>query len=151
MNKFLFLLTRFANEMYRYKYKFLIIFLFLLSGAFGFLLSLYVHRYENVSHLETYHYPATFVRQLEGDRNAGKKIFQEFCAACHAENPSIQVNAPRINDAQYWKALRKLGISALLKITIQGKGAMPARGGCFECSDEQLEMTIEYILNNSIR
>jgi len=30
----------------------------------------------------------------------------------------------------------------LLEHTSEGFGAMPARGGCFECTDEQLELAI---------
>jgi cytochrome c5 len=44
---------------------------------------------------------------------------------------------------------RQLGLDILLNITVNGVGAMPARGGCFECSDEQLRTTIRYILDHS--
>jgi len=37
-------------------------------------------------------------------------------------------------------------MDTLLKMTIQGVGAMPARGGCFECSDGQLKEAIIYML-----
>jgi cytochrome c5 len=128
--------------------KTLIVFIFAISGLSGFIVSLYLHRQsEDIRFIETYHYPATFVKQLEGDPEAGKKIFNEFCAACHAENPSIEVNAPLIGDVKRWQAYRKLKMPTLLKLTIQGNGAMPARGGCFECSDQQLEMAIRYILD----
>jgi cytochrome c5 len=61
----------------------------------------------------------------------------------------IDVNAPRLGDKKAWLMRQKLGLTNLLKITVNGKGAMPARGGCFECSDKQLLMAIQYILNNS--
>lgn len=126
--------------------KILIIVILMISGLSGFLLSLYLHQNKEIHTIETYHYPATFVKQLNGDPEAGKKIFLEFCAACHSENPSVDVNAPRINDKEKWKAYRALKMPALLKLTIEGNGAMPARGGCFECSDAQLEMAIKYML-----
>jgi len=135
-----------------------IIFLLLLSGLSGFIFSLYTHRNGNrmvdqsvnyATTRETFHYPALLVKQLQGDPQAGKKIFQEFCAACHAEKPLIDLPAPRINDVKAWAALKQLGIENLLKLTINGVGAMPARGGCFECSDEQLRETIHYILSVS--
>lgn len=129
--------------------KFFIIFTLLISGLSGFLLSLHFHRHQEVRTIETYHYPATFVKQLQGDPEAGKKIFFEFCAACHSESPAIDVNAPRINDKAKWDVYRDLKMPTLLKLTIQGSGAMPARGGCFECSDAQLEMAIQYILSSA--
>ena len=81
--------------------------------------------------------------------DAGRKIFKEFCATCHAEQPLIDIRAPRIGDKAIWSALSKQGFATLLKVTIEGRGAMPARGGCFECSDAQLTETIQYILKNS--
>ena len=128
--------------------KIVIILLLLLSGLSGFLLSVYQHRITSSKEIQTIqvaHYPATFVKQLKGDPNAGEKIFTEFCAACHSSHPFIDVHAPRINDKKTWKVRRQIGIDALMKITIGGAGAMPARGGCFECSDAQLRETIEYM------
>ena len=129
-----------------------IILILLFSGFFGFLLSFY-HEKSNQQQdplvLETFHSPETFVKQLQNDPEAGKKIFYEFCAACHAKRPQIDIVAPRIGDRKAWRGLRSLGKKHLLSITVHGLGAMPARGGCFECSDEQLQMAVDYIMDNS--
>ncbi len=121
-----------------------IILLFILSGVCGFLFSLYNHP---SSDAKLYHSPISFVKHIKGDKDAGRKIFNEFCASCHAVNPVISVNAPRVNDKKRWDKYRKLGVQTLLIMTLQGQGAMPARGGCFECSDEQLRETIQYMLS----
>jgi cytochrome c5 len=123
----------------------IIILLLVLSGISGFLFSLY--RHQSPDGPQVFHSPTSFVKQIQGDKDAGRKIFNEFCASCHAANPVISVNAPRIDDKRRWDAYRKLGIETLLNMTIQGRGAMPARGGCFECSDEQLKEVLDYILN----
>ena len=137
---------------------FLISLSLLISGALGFTISWYVHHSEQqlseISSLDTpiiqtYHSPISFVKQLKDDPDAGRKIFKEFCTSCHGVNPIIDIHAPRIGDKKVWKGLRQLGIDSLLKLTIKGVKAMPARGGCFECSDQQLRETIEYILQNS--
>ncbi len=99
--------------------------------------------------IETFHSPALFVKQLAGDRDAGRKIFREFCATCHAKTPVIEMDAPRLDDKKAWQLRRKMGVDALLTITVNGAGAMPARGGCFECSDEQLRETIQYMLEQA--
>jgi cytochrome c5 len=134
----------------------LIIVIFMMSGILGFVSSWYFHaksavpdRSSHVEIIETYHYPATFVKQLMGDPDAGKKIFKEYCSTCHAKEPMIDIRAPRIGDKAAWRPKGKLGVDVLLKITIQGVAAMPSRGGCFECSDEQLRETIQYILDQS--
>lgn len=129
-------------------YTIIIVLLLGLSGASGFLLSLYVH-HDHPQTIKISHSPTSFVKQIKGDKDAGRKIFNEFCASCHSSEPVIGVNAPRINDKKRWEAYGKLGMSALLKLTIQGRGAMPARGGCFECSDEQLKEAVVYMLKAS--
>lgn len=98
-----------------------------------------------------HHSPFSFVKQLKGDPDAGRKIFKEFCAACHDANPRIDINAPRVGDHKTWQGLRQLGMESLLSMTIKGAKAMPARGGCFECSDEQLREAIEYMLKMSYK
>jgi cytochrome c5 len=128
----------------------LIIIILLVSGLLGFLLSL--HHFQTTTPaatqtMQTFHYPTLFVAQLRGDPRAGEKIFKEYCASCHAPTPIIEVSAPRVGDQKAWQFRRQLGIDVLLKITVNGVGAMPARGGCFECSDEQLRETIRYMLN----
>jgi cytochrome c5 len=137
----------------------LIISVLMLSGLVGFFISLYQHANDEVPRptgvtgdvqlIETYHFPSTFVKQLHGDSRAGEKIFKQFCTSCHGNPPIIDIKAPRIGDKNAWDIRRKMGMQTLMKITTMGVGAMPARGGCFECSDDQLRETIRYILNES--
>lgn len=133
--------------------KIIILFVFFLSGLMGLLFSLYIHRsvpsVDTVPVIETFHSPAIFVKQLQGDPLAGEKIFQAFCGACHADRPLIDIAAPHLHDKKTWNFKRKIGEKALLAITINGAGLMPARGGCFECSDAQLQEAIRYILRES--
>ncbi|EKD55218.1 MAG: Cytochrome c5 [uncultured bacterium] len=131
----------------------MIILLFILSGALGFVFSLYryeSHHEEVVQQIETFHYPVLFVKQLTGDPHAGKKIFKQFCASCHGNPALIDINAPHIGDREAWKLRRKMGMKSLMEMTINGAGAMPARGGCFECSDAQLREAVHYMLNQSM-
>ena len=122
------------------------------SGVLGFWFSLSRESVSSFQHVRTtFHSPSTFVRQLEGDPEAGSKIFHMFCASCHASAPLIDVEAPPIGDEKRWSLWSKVGRLTLLQLTLQGKGAMPARGGCFECSDAQLMEAIDYILKNSLQ
>jgi len=137
----------------------LIVSLLMLSGFAGFIISLYFHRSSDipipnnvtgdVQLIETFHYPSFFVKQLEHDPKAGEKIFKQFCTSCHGKPPIIDIKAPRIGDQVEWEIRKKMGMKTLMQLTKHGVGAMPARGGCFECNDHQLEQTIEYILNQS--
>lgn len=128
----------------------LCIFILLLSGVLGFVVSWYHHKSliaPTAQGMQTFHYPTLFVNQLLGDKNAGEKIYTEYCSSCHSPNPVIDINAPATGNEKAWHFRRQLGIDALLKTTINGKGAMPARGGCFECSDDQLRAAIQYMLH----
>lgn len=135
--------------------KFIII--LILSGLLGFLISFFQNKNNEVLQPEltmktirVSHSPLTLVKQLVDDPSAGEKIFKEFCASCHGRNRTIDIDAPRIGDQKLWNKLRKWGVSTLLAVTVKGVGVMPARGGCFECSDQQLRQAIEYILESSI-
>ena len=131
----------------------LLISLFALAGVGGLVASIFIHRQPTpppyVEPTRTAHYPITFVSQLKDDPHAGKKIFQEYCATCHAKNSVIPVNAPRIGDKAAWAPFKKIGFEMLFKLAAEGYKAMPARGGCFECSDKQLKAAIRYMLKNS--
>lgn len=135
----------------------LIISIIALSGLLGFLLSLYLHQNtslqeetgNNIPITQTFHTPVSFVKQLAGDKDAGRKIFKEYCASCHSQDPIIDIKAPHIGDKSAWKIRKKRGLPLLFKTTLDGKDVMPARGGCFECSDDQLRETIQYMLNQS--
>ncbi len=96
--------------------------------------------------ITTRHHPENFIASIKGDPQAGKKIYQQFCATCHARNPAINMNAPRIGVARDWQPRMAKGIDGLLNVTIIGLNQMPPRGGCFECSDLLLTDAILYML-----
>lgn len=99
--------------------------------------------------IETFHYPAAFSKALAHDPQAGQKVFHAYCASCHGKHAVIPVNAPVIGDKQIWQARRKMGMDNLLKLSLNGFGRMPSRGGCFECTDKQIKLAIQYILDKS--
>ena len=139
--------------------KIIIILICFVSGLLGLTVSWIQHQNDvsfssssdqrDLERIPTYHYPTTFVKQLAGDPAAGKKIFKQYCVSCHGNPPLIDVKAPHIGDSAAWARIKKSGMTKVMHKTLSGVGAMPARGGCFECSDEQLSKTVEYILNNS--
>lgn len=88
------------------------------------------------------HHPQVFLEQIKGSKNEGEQIVSHFCINCHAKTPLIPLGAPRIGELQDWKTRLKQGINLLLKHTDEGFNAMPARGGCFECTDQQLILAI---------
>ena len=81
----------------------------------------------------------------EASTNLGKEIYDDHCFSCHT--PGL-TGAPRIGDEEVWTARLTQGREALLQSTIEGiQPAMPPRGICFECSDEELDEAIDYMIN----
>lgn len=97
------------------------------------------------------HHPQDFLNSIAGSKKQGQSIVQHYCAVCHAVKPMIQVGAPRIDNTSDWKPRMKKGIQQLFKHTNEGLNAMPARGGCFECSDQQLMLAIIAMLPNQYK
>lgn len=75
---------------------------------------------------------------------SGKEIFTTTCTTCH----SIGVaGAPKYGNKTDWAPRVKRGIDNLLKSALHGKGAMPPRGTCGDCSDSEIKATIQYMLD----
>jgi cytochrome c5 len=92
------------------------------------------------------HHPEDFLKSIAGKPQAGRAIVEHFCSVCHSPNPQIQLGAPRQGMASDWQPRLKQGSRALFEHTDMGMGAMPPRGGCFECTDEQLKAAIDYLV-----
>lgn len=92
------------------------------------------------------HHPQAFLKNIAGSKTEGKQIVQHYCAMCHDEKPMIQLGAPSVGQHDAWDPRIKQGMDTLFKHTDEGFNAMPARGGCFECTDKQLMMAIMAML-----
>lgn len=92
------------------------------------------------------HNPEASLKEIQNKPNEGQLILTQYCLNCHAKNPIIPLNAPTIGDKKAWGSRIKQGFEVLFEHTANGFNAMPARGGCFECTDEQLRMSIKALL-----
>lgn len=76
----------------------------------------------------------------------GALIYQNVCAACHA-NGVAGAPAPT---ATAWAPRIAQGVDTLVRHAIEGfqgpGGLMPARGGRADLSDEQVKVTVEYMI-----
>lgn len=78
-----------------------------------------------------------------GGAMSADDIVNKFCSTCHGA-AAAAMGAPHMGDAAAWKARADAagGIDGLLKHAISGINAMPPRGTCAACSDEDLEGAI---------
>ena len=69
--------------------------------------------------------------------------YQMSCNACHGTGAA---GAPMLGDTEAWEARLDKGMDALMYNVINGVGAMPARGICMTCSDDDLQAIVNYML-----
>lgn len=76
-----------------------------------------------------------------GAARGGDEIVAKHCNACHGTG---LLNAPKVGDSAAWKtrADAKGGLDGLTKSAIAGLNAMPPKGTCADCSDEELKGAI---------
>lgn len=80
-------------------------------------------------------------------KEPGQKIYEQYCTVCHQGGLA---GAPKFRNEQDWKP-RLVGrtIEDLVTSSIKGLNAMPAKGTCFKCSEDDLKAAISYMLPRS--
>lgn len=74
---------------------------------------------------------------------SGQAVYDQFCFACHAAGVG---GAPLLGDVAQWEPRIAKGMETLMASTINGINAMPAKGTCMNCSDEELQAAVDYML-----
>ena len=72
-------------------------------------------------------------------------LYKKSCAMCHSTGAG---GAPKVGDKPAWAARIATGMDELLKVAINGRGGMPARGGT-KASDDELKAVVEYMVAHS--
>ncbi len=76
---------------------------------------------------------------------SGADVYQMSCAACHGAGVS---GAPRLSTRGDWTARLARGQDTLYDHAIEGFNAMPARGACPNCTDEEIRAAVDYMLDS---
>lgn len=77
---------------------------------------------------------------------SGSEVYDAVCLACHTTGAA---GAPVIGDAGAWAPRVDQGMETLISHAINGINAMPAKGGCASCPDEEIAAAVEYIVAES--
>ena len=81
--------------------------------------------------------------QPRGTGLSGKGVYDKFCSTCHEKGVA---EAPLVA-SEAWDPRVAKGYDVLLKHTKEGFGKeMPAMGTCVDCTDEELEAAILYMV-----
>ncbi len=76
----------------------------------------------------------------------GKKVYEGVCMACHATGVA---NAPKLGDKAAWGPRIKTGLPAMVSTVVNGKGAMPPKGGGASLSEAEIRAAVEYMVAQS--
>jgi cytochrome c5 len=83
-----------------------------------------------------------------GDARSGEVVYNESCMVCHASGVA---GAPKLGDAAAWADRIAKGRDALHDTGLNGLAGtgMMARGGCGNCSDDEVRAAVDYMIDNS--
>ncbi|HCG7479348.1 cytochrome c5 family protein [Vibrio parahaemolyticus] len=74
----------------------------------------------------------------------GAKVYGTFCIACHASGVN---SAPKSGNADDWAPRIAQGKDVLVKHALEGFNAMPAKGTCMDCSDDEIIAAIDHMID----
>lgn len=81
-----------------------------------------------------------------GHAGPGAANYEMFCAGCHADGVA---GAPKVGDHEGWVDIIAQDMQTTLGNAINGKGAMPPKGGAMDLSDDQIKEIVEYMIQQS--
>ena len=77
-----------------------------------------------------------------GEPRTGEEVFNTACTACHSAGI---LGAPKAFDKAAWNARLEKGLEATLKNALSGINAMPPKGNCATCSDDEILNAIKFM------
>ncbi len=80
---------------------------------------------------------------------SGDAVYNTFCTTCHGAGVA---GAPKLGDAAAWQEKLEAhggNVEALWKSGWNGKGAMPPKGMCADCTEEEFSAAVTYMLDSS--
>ena len=80
------------------------------------------------------------------DLAAGEVAYKTACFACHDFGVA---GAPKLGDKAAWSARLATGFDALLNTALNGKGAMPAKGGAMNLSDAEVANIVAFMMDKA--
>jgi cytochrome c5 len=76
----------------------------------------------------------------------GQQIYQSSCQACHATGAA---GAPKLGDKEAWAPRIAQGADTMLANATNGIRAMPPKGACATCTEDDLKAAIDYMVSES--
>ena len=75
----------------------------------------------------------------------GEAVYNLGCAACHTAGLA---GAPMFANQAQWEGRLEKGLETLTNNAYNGYNVMPAKGLCMDCSLEEIERSVQYMLDS---
>jgi len=75
-----------------------------------------------------------------------KDIYESNCKMCHQNGLA---GAPKLGNKGDWQPRIGQGLDALVKAAWNGIRAMPPKGNCLQCTEDDIKKTVQYMLDAS--
>ncbi|RPG42460.1 MAG: cytochrome c5 family protein [Gammaproteobacteria bacterium TMED112] len=75
---------------------------------------------------------------------SGEAVYNQGCAACHTAGLA---GAPMFASLDQWTDRTSKGLEVLTANAYNGYNAMPAKGMCIDCSQLEIERSVQYMLD----
>jgi len=76
----------------------------------------------------------------------GKKVYNSACFACHATGVA---GSPKFGDKDAWAPRIATGMDNLYHTALNGKGAMPPKGGNLSLKDDEVKAAVDYMVSQA--
>ena len=74
----------------------------------------------------------------------GETVYNLGCAACHTAGLA---GAPMFANVSQWQGRVEKGLETLVNNSYNGYNAMPAKGLCMDCTREEIQNSVQYMLD----
>ena len=75
---------------------------------------------------------------------SGEVVYNQGCAACHDAGLA---GAPMFANQDQWTSRTSKGLEVLTANAYSGYNAMPAKGMCLDCSELEIERSVQHMLD----
>jgi cytochrome c5 len=75
-----------------------------------------------------------------------EELYNSKCSSCHVAGV---LGAPVTGNVDQWAPRIAQGADTLYKHAIEGFNAMPPKGGCMDCSDDDIKAMVDFMVAES--
>jgi cytochrome c5 len=86
------------------------------------------------------------VAAAAAEARSGQAVYDSKCMICHA---SGSAGAPKLGDVAAWEPRIAKGTEVLYDNAISGFNGMPPKGLCMDCSPEEIQSSVDYMVSKS--